>query len=181
MLFSFHIEVQSNLCDIFYTNACLPYFFFYIMHSHILCFFLLMKFPYLMFVYNHRQPNLYTLVVILRDASGSVVDCESCLVGIRKVSKAPKQLLVNGHPIIIRGVNRHEHHPRLGKTNIESCMVKVVFTFVLLFVHLPFCVLYLILILISKNTILQTGFGLNEAEQYQCCQEQPLSSTSPVV
>ncbi|KAK9912802.1 hypothetical protein M0R45_036643 [Rubus argutus] len=70
------------------------------------------------------EPNLYTLVVILKDASGNIVDCESCLVGIRQVSKAPKQLLVNGHPIIIRGVNRHEHHPRLGKTNIESCMVK---------------------------------------------------------
>lgn len=76
-------------------------------------------------VYFHLQPNMYTLVVILKDSSGNIVDCESCLVGIRQVSKAPKQLLVNGHPIIIRGVNRHEHHPRLGKTNIESCMVKV--------------------------------------------------------
>ncbi|XP_061995531.1 uncharacterized protein LOC133713503 isoform X2 [Rosa rugosa] len=75
-------------------------------------------------LWSAEQPNLYTLVVILKDTSGNIVDCESCLVGIRQVSKAPKQLLVNGHPIIIRGVNRHEHHPRLGKTNIESCMVK---------------------------------------------------------
>lgn len=74
------------------------------------------------------QPYLYTLAVTLKDASGNLLDCESCLVGIRQVSKAPKQLLVNGHPIIIRGVNRHEHHPRLGKTNIESCMVKVTHT-----------------------------------------------------
>ncbi|KAH7536772.1 hypothetical protein FEM48_Zijuj03G0021900 [Ziziphus jujuba var. spinosa] len=75
-------------------------------------------------LWSAEEPNLYTLVVILKDESGSIVDCESCLVGIRKVSKAYKQLLVNGHPIIIRGVNRHEHHPRLGKTNIEACMVK---------------------------------------------------------
>ncbi|XP_060675470.1 uncharacterized protein LOC125421374 [Ziziphus jujuba] len=75
-------------------------------------------------LWSAEQPNLYALVVILKDESGSIVDCESCLVGIRKVSKAYKQLLVNGHPIIIRGVNRHEHHPRLGKTNIEACMVK---------------------------------------------------------
>lgn len=68
------------------------------------------------------------LVIVLKDSSGNAVDCESCLVGIRQVSKAPKQLLVNGHPVIIRGVNRHEHHPRLGKTNIESCMVKVRFS-----------------------------------------------------
>ncbi|KAL6989747.1 beta-galactosidase [Sarracenia purpurea var. burkii] len=75
-------------------------------------------------LWSAEQPNLYTLVVTLKDASGHVVDCESCQVGIRHISKAPKQLLVNGHPVIIRGVNRHEHHPRLGKTNLEPCMVK---------------------------------------------------------
>ncbi|XVE52295.1 hypothetical protein DITRI_Ditri02bG0111300 [Diplodiscus trichospermus] len=75
-------------------------------------------------LWSAEHPNLYLLVIVLMDASGSLVDCESCLVGIRKVSKAHKQLLVNGHPVVIRGVNRHEHHPRLGKTNIESCMVK---------------------------------------------------------
>lgn len=75
-------------------------------------------------LWSAEQPNLYTLVVILKHASGPVVDCESCLVGIRQVSKAPKQLLFNGNPVVIRGVNRHEHHPRVGKTNIESCMVK---------------------------------------------------------
>ncbi|XP_028770029.1 uncharacterized protein LOC114727499 [Neltuma alba] len=75
-------------------------------------------------LWSAEQPHLYTLVIILKDQSGRLVDCESCPVGFRKVSKAHKQLLVNGHAIIIRGVNRHEHHPRVGKTNIESCMVK---------------------------------------------------------
>ncbi|XP_027114160.1 uncharacterized protein LOC113760377 [Coffea eugenioides] len=75
-------------------------------------------------LWSAEQPNLYTLVVTLKDASGNVIDCESCQVGIREISKAPKQLLVNGHPVVIRGVNRHEHHPRLGKTNLESCMIK---------------------------------------------------------
>lgn len=75
-------------------------------------------------LWSAEQPNVYTLVVSLKDASGNILDCESCQVGIRQISKAPKQLLVNGHPVIIRGVNRHEHHPRIGKTNIESCMVK---------------------------------------------------------
>ncbi|GAB2217723.1 hypothetical protein Drorol1_Dr00000931 [Drosera rotundifolia] len=75
-------------------------------------------------LWSAEHPYLYTLVVVLKDASGLVIDCESCQVGIRQITKAPKQLLVNGHPIIIRGVNRHEHHPRLGKTNVESCMIK---------------------------------------------------------
>ncbi|KAL8246647.1 hypothetical protein R6Q59_007863 [Mikania micrantha] len=75
-------------------------------------------------LWSAEHPNLYTLVITLKDTSGNIVDCESCQVGIRQISKAPKQLLVNGRPVIIRGVNRHEHHPRVGKTNIESCMVK---------------------------------------------------------
>ncbi|KAK8630145.1 hypothetical protein V6N13_078952 [Hibiscus sabdariffa] len=75
-------------------------------------------------LWSAEHPNLYTLVITLKDASGNLVDCESTPVGIRQVSKAPKQLLINGHPVVIRGVNRHEHHPRLGKTNVEACMVK---------------------------------------------------------
>lgn len=75
-------------------------------------------------LWSAEHPHLYILVVILKDASGHIVDCESCQIGIRQISKAHKQLLVNGQPVMIRGVNRHEHHPRLGKTNMESCMVK---------------------------------------------------------
>jgi beta-galactosidase len=75
------------------------------------------------------QPYLYTLVVVLKDQSGRVLDCESSQVGFKNVSKAHKQLLVNGHPVVIRGVNRHEHHPEVGKANIESCMIKVLLVF----------------------------------------------------
>ncbi|KAL0397637.1 UNVERIFIED_CONTAM: Beta-galactosidase, partial [Sesamum calycinum] len=78
---------------------------------------------YDLFVFD-SQICIY-FVVTLKDASGHVVDCESCQIGIRKISKAPKQMLVNGKPVMIRGVNRHEHHPRLGKTNLEACMVQV--------------------------------------------------------
>lgn len=75
-------------------------------------------------LWTAEKPNLYTLVITLKDASGTILDCESCQIGIRQISKAPKQLLVNGQPVMIRGVNRHEHHPRLGKTNLEACMVQ---------------------------------------------------------
>nr|QSM07479.1 beta-galactosidase 13 [Ipomoea batatas]GMD71911.1 beta-galactosidase isoform X1 [Ipomoea batatas] len=75
-------------------------------------------------LWSAEQPNLYTLVITIKDASGHVIDCESCQVGIRKISEAPKELLVNGQPVMIRGVNRHENHPRIGKTNLESCMIK---------------------------------------------------------
>ncbi|URD84092.1 Beta galactosidase small chain [Musa troglodytarum] len=75
-------------------------------------------------LWSSENPNLYTLVLVLKDASGDILDCESCQIGIRQISKAPKQMLVNGLPVVIRGVNRHEHHPRTGKTNLEACMIK---------------------------------------------------------
>ncbi|XP_020579195.1 uncharacterized protein LOC110023894 [Phalaenopsis equestris] len=75
-------------------------------------------------LWTSEHPNLYTLVIILNDASGKLLDCESCQVGIRQISRATKQMLINGLPVVIRGVNRHEHHPRTGKTNLEACMIK---------------------------------------------------------
>lgn len=74
--------------------------------------------------WSAEQPHLYTLTILMKDASNKVFDVEACQVGIRQVSCQPKELLINGKPIMITGVNRHEHHPRLGKTNIEACMVK---------------------------------------------------------
>ncbi|CAI9287746.1 unnamed protein product [Lactuca saligna] len=55
-----------------------------------------------------RAPNPYTLVVTLKDASNNIIDSESCQVGIQQISKAPKQLLVNEHPVVIRGVKRQK-------------------------------------------------------------------------
>eukprot|EP00252_Welwitschia_mirabilis_P000332 TRINITY_DN10368_c0_g1_i2.p1 TRINITY_DN10368_c0_g1~~TRINITY_DN10368_c0_g1_i2.p1 ORF type:complete len:877 (-),score=157.19 TRINITY_DN10368_c0_g1_i2:140-2770(-) len=75
-------------------------------------------------LWSAENPCLYLLIVTLKDPLGNVIDCESCQVGMRQISIGPKELLINGKPVMICGVNRHEHHPRLGKTNIESCMIK---------------------------------------------------------
>ncbi|KAI5066293.1 hypothetical protein GOP47_0018917 [Adiantum capillus-veneris] len=74
-------------------------------------------------LWSAEQPNLYTLVILLKDASNECIDVEACQVGIRTVALGFKELLLNKKPIIITGVNRHEHHPRLGKTNVEACMI----------------------------------------------------------
>lgn len=75
-------------------------------------------------LWSAEEPTLYTLVVVLKDASNECIDVEACQVGFRNVALGYKELLVNKKPIIITGVNRHEHHPRLGKTNVEACMIK---------------------------------------------------------
>ena len=40
-------------------------------------------------------------------------------VGFRDVKVARRQLLVNGQPVMMRGVNRHEHDERRGKAITE--------------------------------------------------------------
>ena len=59
-------------------------------------------------------PNLYRLTVSLLDAEGSLIECEACDVGFRNVEILSGQLCVNGQPVLIRGVNKHEHDPRTG-------------------------------------------------------------------
>src|SRR3546814_2804653 len=62
-------------------------------------------------------PHLYTVVLSLRDGyDGIVTQAESCRVGFRTVTIANGLLRVNGTPLIVRGVNRHEHHPVHGHT-----------------------------------------------------------------
>lgn len=60
-----------------------------------------------------ETPNLYTLVVE-SDIDGYAKSYVSAKVGFRTVELKNSQLLVNGRPIYVRGVNRHEHHPKFG-------------------------------------------------------------------
>lgn len=62
------------------------------------------------------DPYLYTALLTLRDAQGRVQEVERCAVGVRQVEIDSRRVLtLNGRRLIIRGVNRHEHHPDYGR------------------------------------------------------------------
>ena len=65
--------------------------------------------------WNAETPRLYSVTAELTDPDGSVVHRETQHVGIRRVEVRDRQLLVNGRPIRVCGVNRHDHHPDRGK------------------------------------------------------------------
>ena len=69
-----------------------------------------------------ETPNLYTLVVTLQDAMGTVLDCERTRIGFRSVELKNAQLLVNGQPVVFTGVNRHEFDHVRGKSITEEQM-----------------------------------------------------------
>ena len=71
--------------------------------------------------WSAETPYLYTLLVTLRDADGEVLQVIPQSVGFRQVEVRDAQLLVNGRPILLKGVNRHEIHPDLGRAvSVES-------------------------------------------------------------
>lgn len=73
-------------------------------------------------LWSAETPALYRLVITLRDAQGCVLDVEACDVGFRHVEISNGLLKLNGKPLLIRGVNRHEHHPERGQVMDETTM-----------------------------------------------------------
>jgi beta-galactosidase len=62
-----------------------------------------------------ETPYLYRLVLTLKSATGDALDFESCQVGFRQVEIKDGVILVNGRRLVMRGVDRHEHHPVRGR------------------------------------------------------------------
>jgi beta-galactosidase len=74
--------------------------------------------------WSAETPNLYTLVLTLKNAAGQAVEMESCRVGFRKIEIKDGQLFVNGRSIKLFGVNRHEHDPDHGRAIPVSRMIQ---------------------------------------------------------
>ncbi|HEV8687651.1 MAG TPA: glycoside hydrolase family 2 TIM barrel-domain containing protein, partial [Gaiellaceae bacterium] len=62
------------------------------------------------------DPALYTLVVSRGDES------VACRLGFRRVEVRNRRLLVNGKPVLIRGVNRHDHDDVHGRAVSRDIM-----------------------------------------------------------
>jgi beta-galactosidase len=65
--------------------------------------------------WSAELPHLYDLEVQLLDDEGAEVDRVQFAVGFRRVEVVGHELRVNGQPVLIRGVNRHDHDPERGK------------------------------------------------------------------
>ncbi len=78
-------------------------------------------------LWSAELPNLYNLVVTLNKDS-KMVDLRGCKLGVREVGvNAQGALTINGKPIIIRGVDRHDHSTVNGRTVSREEMEKDVF------------------------------------------------------
>jgi beta-galactosidase/beta-glucuronidase len=76
--------------------------------------------------WSAEQPCLYTLLITLKNDMGDIVEVERCKVGFRQIDIKDGQILVNGVPILLKGVNRHEHDDVRGKAvTVESMITDI--------------------------------------------------------
>ncbi|MDE6499406.1 MAG: glycoside hydrolase family 2, partial [Rikenella sp.] len=72
-------------------------------------------------LWNPESPELYTLTTTL-SVDGREVQTNEQRVGMRQVEVEGNRLLVNGRPVKLHGVNRHEVHPLRGRSGTpELC------------------------------------------------------------
>jgi len=85
---------------------------------------LMLDVPPPVMLWSAETPFLYTLTLELsRPEDGVSLGVEACRVGMRDVRISGKRLRVNGVPVTIAGVNRHEWSPDGGHTVDEATMV----------------------------------------------------------
>jgi len=66
--------------------------------------------------WSAETPHLYRLTVTLLDPLANEIETEAYSVGFRKIEIKDGCVLLNGQPLLIRGVNKHEHDPATGHT-----------------------------------------------------------------
>jgi beta-galactosidase len=59
-------------------------------------------------LWTAETPNLYTMLLTLKNDQGKILEATSCKIGFRKIEIKDGQLLVNGVHILIKGTNIHE-------------------------------------------------------------------------
>ena len=71
-----------------------------------------------------ETPNLYTVLVVLKNNRNEIVETFTKKIGFRSVEIFAGQLLINGVPIYIRGVNRCESDPYTGRYVSKERMIQ---------------------------------------------------------
>lgn len=74
--------------------------------------------------WSAEEPNLYTLSIELKDAAGKIVEAAAIQIGFRTAEVKNKQFLINGQPVLVKGVNIHEHNEFTGHYVTEELMRK---------------------------------------------------------
>ena len=65
-------------------------------------------------LWSAEKPDLYECLIELLDAKDNVVESFVQNTGVRRIENKGEVMYINDKPVKLRGVNRHDHHPRTG-------------------------------------------------------------------
>ncbi|MDQ0090160.1 beta-galactosidase [Paenibacillus anaericanus] len=74
--------------------------------------------------WSAEQPNLYTLILSLRNDNGDLLEVVRCRVGFRKFELKDGLMKINGQRIVFKGVNRHEFSCETGRAISVDDMIQ---------------------------------------------------------
>lgn len=74
--------------------------------------------------WSDEHPDLYDCLITLKDRTGKPLGITGAKLGFRKVEIRNSQLLINGIPIYVKGVDRHEHDEVNGHVPSKELMLK---------------------------------------------------------
>lgn len=72
--------------------------------------------------WSSETPQLYRLTATLLNPAHKILEVIHCNIGFRTIAIENRELLINGKPVLIRGVNRHDHCDQTGKVVSEALM-----------------------------------------------------------
>ena len=73
-------------------------------------------------LWSAENPNLYKLLLAIKNINGDVLEVIPVNVGLRNVQIRDGNLLVNGKRILIKGTDRHEFDPDRGQAITPEIM-----------------------------------------------------------
>ena len=79
-------------------------------------------------LWSAEIPNLYDLLIILKDLSGNVVGVIKQHVGFRRFEMKDGLMLINGKRIVFNGVNRHEFNTHTGRVPDRAAVLQDIIT-----------------------------------------------------
>lgn len=74
--------------------------------------------------WSAETPTLYRLQLTLKDKQGNAIETIGRHIGFRSTELKDGNILINGKPVLFKGVNRHEHDPITGHVVSRESMRK---------------------------------------------------------
>ncbi|MDD2645457.1 MAG: glycoside hydrolase family 2 TIM barrel-domain containing protein [Bacteroides sp.] len=78
-------------------------------------------------LWSAETPNLYSVLISLKDEKDQEIEAVSCKFGFREIEIKNKRVYINNKQVFFKGVNRHDTHPQYGKAiPVESMIQDIV-------------------------------------------------------